>query len=179
MLSVSTAPIVTPRLILWPVHPAHAAALWPILSNPALYAWIAREPVRTLSDVERRLARIAQRTAPNRVEQWLNWTVRQRDTGEAIGIVENTVAPSQSVQVAYLFSPPIWRQGYASEAMHAALGAMQNAGALSFEATIDTRNAASRALTSKLGFRLIETRASDDVIAGAPSVEELWRRDLG
>ena len=179
MLSVSTAPIATPRLILWPVHPTHAAALWPILSNPALHTWIAREPLRTLSDVERRLARIAQRTAPNRVDQWLNWTVWRRDTGEAIGIVENTVAPAQTVQVAYLFSPSIWRQGYASEAMHAVLDAMQNAGATACDATIDTRNAASRALAPKLGFRLIETRASDDIIAGAPSMEELWRRDLG
>lgn len=179
MLSVSSAPIITPRLALWPIHPVHAAALWPTLSDPALFTWIAREPLRTLSEVERRLARIAQPTAPDRQDQWLNWSVWRRDTGEAIGIVENTVTRLSLVQVAYLFAPSIWRQGYAGEAMHAALSTMQQAGAKVFEATIDKRNAASRALASKLGFRLIETRASDDIIDGAPSMEELWRRDLG
>lgn len=179
MQAVTAAPLITERLILWPVHPGHAAALWPILSDPALYAWIARDPLYTLSDVERRLVRVAQRTAPNRADQWLNWTVWRRDTGKAIGVVESTAAPSSDVQVAYLFASEIWRKGFASEAMRIALEALQHAGARSFEATIDTRNAASRALASKLGFRLIETRASDDIIAGAASMEELWRRDLG
>jgi hypothetical protein len=32
-------------------------------------------------------------------------------------------------------------------------------------------------LAAKLGFRLIETRPSGDIIAGAPSLEEVWRRE--
>jgi RimJ/RimL family protein N-acetyltransferase len=56
---------------------------------------------------------------------------------------------------------------------------MSRGGATAFEAALDTRNAASRALAQRLGFRHSETRASADIIAGAASSEEMWRRDVG
>lgn len=177
MLNIPTTPLLTERLELIPVAPNHTYALWPVLSDPALYQWIPREPPATPADVEARLRRTAQRTAPGRDDQWINWTVLRQDTGDAIGVVETTVQPTHKVLIAYLFASNIWRQGYASEAMAAALSAFEHAGATAFEATIDTRNLASRALASKLDFQLIETRASDDIIAGAPSMEEVWRRD--
>lgn len=177
MLSIPTTPILTERLELIPVTPSHTLALWPVLSDHALYQWIPREPPAAPADVEARLRRVSQRTAPDRADQWINWTVLRQDTGEAIGVVESTVPPSNTVLIAYMFASTVWRQGYASEAMRAALAAFEQAGATNFEATIDTRNEASRALAAKLGFKLIETRASDDIIAGAPSMEEVWRRD--
>jgi RimJ/RimL family protein N-acetyltransferase len=177
MLDVPTTPILTKRLELAPVAPSHTYALWPVLGDPALYQWIPRQPPAAPTDVEARLRRISQRTAPDRADQWINWTVLRQDTGEAIGTVETTVSPSNIVLIAYMFAPSIWRQGYATEATSAAIAALEQAGAKAFEATIDTRNAASRALAAKLGFRLIETRASDDIIAGAPSMEEVWRRE--
>jgi ribosomal-protein-alanine N-acetyltransferase len=177
MLAVSLAPIETERLMLRPVDPAHAREMWPVLREPALYQWIAREPPSTLADIEARLNRISVRSAPGRDDQWLNWTVWLRASDEAIGIVESTVPPSHVVQIAYMFAPRVWRQGYASEAVRAVLATLEAAGAVGFEATIDTRNAASRALAAKLGFRLIETRPSGDIIAGAPSLEEVWRRE--
>jgi [ribosomal protein S5]-alanine N-acetyltransferase len=179
MLDVPVTPILTERLELVPVAPAHTYALWPVLSDPALYQWIPRQPPSAPADVEARLRRIAQRTAPGRDDQWINWTVLRRDSGEAIGVVESTVPPSSVVLIAYLFASTIWRQGYATEAMRSAIAALEQAGAAGFEATIDTRNEASRALAAKLGFQLAETRASDDIIAGAPSMEEVWRRDRG
>lgn len=177
MLDVPTTPIVTERLELMPVTPTHVYALWPVLSDPALYRWIPRQPPSTPADVEARLRRISQRTAPGRDDQWINWTVLRQDTGEAIGMVETTVPPSNVVLIAYMFGSSIWRQGFATEAMRAAIATLEAAGAAAFEATIDTRNQASRALAAKLGFRLVETRASDDIIADVPSMEEVWRRD--
>jgi RimJ/RimL family protein N-acetyltransferase len=177
MLELPLTPILTERLELVPVSPSHTYALWPVLSDPALYQWIARQPPASAADVEARLRRVSQRTAEDRDDQWINWTVLRQDTGEAIGVVESTVPPSHTVLIAYMFASNVWRQGYASEAMSAALSAFEHAGATHFEATIDTRNEASRALAVKLGFALNETRTSDDIIAGAPSVEEVWRRE--
>ena len=177
MLAASLAPIETEQLTLRPVDAAHARQMWPALREPQLYQWIARDPPSALVDVEARLQRISVRIAEGRDDQWLNWTVWLRESDEAIGIVETTVPPSHVVQIAYMFAPRIWRQGYASEAVRAVLATLEAAGAVAFEATIDTRNAASRALAAKLGFRLIETRRSDDIIAGAPSLEEVWRRE--
>lgn len=176
MLEISTAPLVTQRLVLWPIEPAHAEAMWPVLRDPALYSWIARAPPAALADVEARFARISQRTAPDRTDQWLNWTVWTRDGDQAIGIVEATAPSSDVVLIAYMFSSAAWGKGYATEATSAVISELERAGARGFEATIDTRNAASRALAAKLGFQLVETRASTDIIAGAPSMEELWRR---
>lgn len=178
MLDVSYAPIVTERLVLSPADPAHAPQMWPVLREPELYRWIARDPPRSLAAVEERLQRISARTAAGRADQWLNWTVWLHAGDEAIGIVETTAQPSGAVSVAYLFSPRVWRRGYAAEAVRAVLAALEHAGARTFEATIDTRNAASRALAAKLGFRLLETRASADIIAGEPSTEEVWRRNV-
>jgi RimJ/RimL family protein N-acetyltransferase len=167
--------IVTSRLVLLAVQPDHALAMWPVLSDPALYQWIAREPPATLAEVESRLARISQRTAPSRTEQWLNWTAWLRDTNEAIGIVEATVPPSSDVLIAYMFASRVWGKGYAHEATAAAIEAMCAAGARSFTATIDTRNEASRGLAQRLGFTCIGRRANQEIIAGAASEEEVWR----
>lgn len=177
MLTLSAAPLLTERLVLRPLAAADAPAFWPVLRDPALYQWIARAPPASLAEVEARFARIAQRTAPGRDDQWLNWTVWRRET--ALGLVEATARPDHSVLVAYLFASGAWGRGYATEALAAAIAALEQAGAARFEATIDTRNAASRALVARLGFHRAETRASDDIIAGAPSQEEVWRRARG
>jgi [ribosomal protein S5]-alanine N-acetyltransferase len=179
MIEVSREPFRTERLLLRPAAAADAAALWPVLGNPTLYQWIARKPPDSRADVEDRMARISQRTAEGRADQWLNWTVWLPESGDAIGIVETTVPPTHIASIAYLFGRAFWGHGYASEAVGAVVALLEDAGMVAFEATIDTRNLASRALASRLGFTLIETRPSDDLIAGAPSIEEVWRRERG
>lgn len=179
MLDVSTAPIFTERLRLEPLRPAHARAMWAVLRDPALYQWIARPPPASQEELAARFARIAQRTVPGRAEQWLNWSVWTRSDGDAIGVVEATATPAGMVHIAYMFAPRVWGQGCAVEAVAAAIDAMTQAGARQFEAVMDTRNAASRALARRLGFQHVETRASDDRIGGAASEEEVWRRELG
>lgn len=177
MIAASDDPIFTERLVLRPIAVAHAPAMFRVLADPALYAWIARAPPACVADVEARFTRIAQRTAPGRAEQWLNWTVWTRAEDEAIGLVEATVTPTNLVRIAYMFGSRVWGLGYASEATSAALMAMEADGATAFEATIDARNAASIALAARLGFAFVESRASEDEIGGGPSVEELWRRE--
>jgi [ribosomal protein S5]-alanine N-acetyltransferase len=166
----------TERLLLRPVAVSDAGAFWPALGDRALYRWTARPPPDSLADLEARFARISQRSAEGRADQWINWTVWLRDRRTAIGMVETTVPPSGAAALAYLFASAFWGRGFAHEAVRAAIAALGVGGVVTFEATIDTRNAASRALAAKLGFRLIETRPSDDMIAGAPSLEEVWRR---
>lgn len=168
MLTGQPTELATARLVLRPIEIAHAAAFWDVLRDPAMYAWIERAPPASPSDVEARFARIAQSVAPGRAEQWLNWTVWTCDGDEAVGMVEATVAPSKSVQVAYMFAPCVWGKGYAREAMEAALQSMSQSGAVSFSATIDRCNTRSLALIARLGFVLSEVRGAQN--------EEIWRR---
>jgi len=171
MLSGQPQELITARLVLRPIRIEHAPAFWEVLRDPAMYEWIERAPPGARSDVEARfarIARIAQSIAQGRAEQWLNWTVWTRDGDEAVGIVEATVQPTNVVQVAYMFAPRVWGQGFAREAMAAALEAMSQSGAVAFEATIDTRNARSLALIKRLGFALSETHETQ--------MEAVWRR---
>jgi [ribosomal protein S5]-alanine N-acetyltransferase len=179
MIEVSREPFRTERLLLRPVAAADAAAMWPVLGDPALYQWIARSPPASLAEIEQRFGRISQRTAEGRADQWLNWTAWLPDGLSAVGIVETTVTPTYVASIGYLFGRAFWGRGYASEAVAAVIALLGAAGVVAFEASIDTRNLASRALASRLGFTLIETRPSDDIIGGAPSMEEVWRRRRG
>lgn len=166
MLILSRDPIFTPRLELRRTRSADAAAMFEALRDPAMYEFIPRSAPAAVADVETRFARVIQETAPDRLDQWLNWTVWLRETGAGVGTIEATVKPNHSAEIGYLFDPRVWRRGYASEAVSVMIDLLRTHGAMSFEASIDIRNTASKALAAKLGFTHAETRGLD----------EFWRR---
>lgn len=169
MLAIPRAPLFTSRLELRRTRIEDADAMFEALRDPEMYAFIARSAPRTVTDVEQRFARIIEETAPGRAEQWLNWTVWRRDGGAPIGMVEATIAPNAAVSIGYMFDPRCWRRGYGREAVAAMLDHLETCGARCFEASIDIRNSASKALAASLGFRHAATRGLD----------ETWRRELG
>ena len=166
MLSVSREPIFTPRLELRRTRTEDATAMFEALRHPEMYAFIPRSAPKSVNDVERRFARVMQETAPDRAEQWLNWSIWLRETGAGIGTIEATLKPDNRAEIGYLFDPKVWRRGYAREAVGAMLDHLKAQGAVSFEASIDIRNDASKALVAALGFSHFETRGLD----------ETWRR---
>lgn len=166
MLSVSREPIFTPRLELRRTRVADSAAIFTALRDPLMYVYVPRRAPLNVADVEQRFASVIQETAPNRLDQWLNWTVWLRDGGAGLGTIEATVKPDQRVEIGYLFDPRVWRRGFAREAVGAMIDHLSQNGAASFEAIIDIRNTASKALVSSLEFALSETRGLD----------EHWRR---
>lgn len=166
MLSVSREPIFAPRLELRRTRVEDSAAIFTALCDPLMYLYVPRTAPLDVADVERRFARVIPETAPDRTDQWLNWTVWLRDGGAGLGTIEATVKPDNRVEIGYLFDPRVWRRGFAREAVGAMVDHLYQNGAASFEAVIDIRNTASKALVSSLGFALAETRGLD----------EHWRR---
>ncbi|MEQ1817600.1 MAG: GNAT family N-acetyltransferase [Terricaulis sp.] len=166
MLSASREPIVTPRLELRRTRVEDSAAIFTALRDPLMYLYVPRRPPTNVAQVERRFAHVIQETAPDRLDQWLNWTVWLRDSGAGLGTIEATVKPDQRVEIGYLFDPRVWRRGFAREAVGAMIDHLSQNGAASFEAVIDIRNTASKALVASLGFALSQTRGLD----------EHWRR---
>lgn len=156
--------LLTARLTLEPLVPAHAAELWPGLGDPRLYAYIPRPPPASLDALEQRFARISVRCAPCRTEQWLNWTVRL-DT-RAIGRVEVTVREDRSAYLAYELIHDAWGRGFAAEACAAVIEHLfAEFPITSVVAEVDVRNARSIALLERLGFRRTGTAGGEHAYA--------------
>jgi len=99
-------PLETPRLLLEPLVPSHAAALYAALQAPPA----------SLDALVARYTAIATRHSPDGREGWLNWAARSRATGASIGTFEATVHADRTARLAYKVFPPFQRQGYAAEA---------------------------------------------------------------
>lgn len=165
MLVISREPIFTPRLELRRTRVEDAAAMFEALRHPEMYRYVPHKTPVAIADVELRFARVMQETAPDRLEQWLNWTVWRCDDGAPLGTVEATVDQHQTASIGYIFDPRRWGNGYATEAVRAMMDLLRTQGARVFKAEIDIQNDASKAVARRLGFTHMSTEGAD----------ELWR----
>ncbi|WP_425147285.1 GNAT family N-acetyltransferase [Deinococcus sp.] len=168
--------LTTPRLRLEPQVAAHAPAMLAVLADPRVHSYLPSNPPTDPEALRGRYERLESRRSPDGSELWLNWTVF-RDSA-ALGTVQATVHPAEHLaDVAYVFAPAAWGQGYASEAMQAVLEHLRaTLGVQLFRASIDTRNVASQRLAERLGFvRVAEVKAADE-FKGALSDEFVYER---
>lgn len=166
MLDISRDPILTPRLELRRTRVEDAAAMFEALRHPEMYRYVPHKTPTAITDVELRFARVMQETAPDRLEQWLNWTIWRRQDGAPLGTVEATVDQHRTASIGYIFDPRTWGQGYATEATQAMIDHLRTQGVRAFKAEIDIQNDASKAVVKRLGFAHISTEGAD----------EFWRR---
>jgi RimJ/RimL family protein N-acetyltransferase len=171
------APAATARLAFEPLAPAHAGELAPLLGDPALWRFIPRQ-APSPDDVARRFAVVSVAERPNG-DRWLNFVVRRRADGQAVGLVETTVAPDHRAYLAYFVFVPFQRQGYAREACIATLGHLRaHCEVAHVRAEVDTRNEASQRLLATLGFTSDMTAHPADPIDGAPAFDYRYARAL-
>jgi RimJ/RimL family protein N-acetyltransferase len=162
MLDVSRESLFTPRLELRRTRVEDAAAMFEALRHPEMYLYVPHKTPNSAEDVEARFARVTQEIAPDRLDQWLNWTVWRREGGVPLGTIEATVKPDHSAEIGYMFDPRIWGQGYAREAVQAMLDHLSARGAFRFDAGINIQNASSKALVSRLDFKHVRTEGADE-----------------
>lgn len=162
MLDISREPLLTPRLELRRTRVEDAAAMFEALRHPEMYRYVPHKTPATITDVETRFARVMQETAPDRLEQWLNWTVWLRENGTPLGTVEATINQHQAASIGYIFDPRVWGHGYATEAVKAMMDHLRTQGALVFKAEIDIQNNASKAVVTRLGFQHAFTEGADE-----------------
>lgn len=140
-------------LVLEPLVAGHAAQMYPLLCEPALYEHLDHGPPTSAADLERGYRKLESRRSPDGREQWLNWILRVPD-GAVAGFVQATVLPSHTAWVAYLVGRDFQRRGYAGAATHAMMEALvQEQGLTRFLACVEQANAPSIALLRRLGFR--------------------------
>jgi hypothetical protein len=82
------------RLTLHPLAVADAAEMAAVLADPELYRYTGGAPP-TLEELTRRYERQVAGPAGSD-ETWLNWIVRRRDDGRAVGFLQATVHGSDA-----------------------------------------------------------------------------------
>lgn len=157
----------TPRLDLLPIVRAHAPLLFPVLADVALYEYTGGAPPSSVESVARWFAAWEGRWSPDGAELWLNWLVRARAGGEAVGYVQATLADERA-DLAWVLGVPWQGRGYASEAAVAMRDWLAGLGVRRFRAAVKPDHTASQRVARRLG--MVRT---EDWIDG----EEVWVLD--
>jgi RimJ/RimL family protein N-acetyltransferase len=156
--------IETARLTLEPLRPEHADEMAPILDDPALHAFIGGQP-ETLEQLRARYERQAVGRSPDGAQGWLNWIVRLRDTGAAVGTIQATVYRAdpahRAAELAWVIGTAYQGRGLAREAAAAMAGWLRQQGVQILVAHIHPEHEASAHVARSLGLS-----AADAVVDG-------------
>ena len=146
-------PIETARLTLEPLSVDHADEMLEVLDDPRLHEFIGRAPPSP-AELRTRYALQAAGHSPDRRQGWLNWIVRVRETGVAVGTVQATLSPAgagTSAEVAWVIGVGHQRRGYATEAAGAMARWLRGHGANTLTAHIHPDHKASAGVARHLG----------------------------
>jgi RimJ/RimL family protein N-acetyltransferase len=150
------APILqTARLTLEPLRIDHAEEMASVLDDPRLFAFTGGSPC-TLDELGDRYRRQVTGWSPDWHERWLNWIVRERATGQAVGTTQATMTSDGDgdaviAKVAWVLGSRHQRRGYAREAAAAMAAWLREQGARSLVAEIHPEHEASMNVARHLG----------------------------
>ena len=142
---LTAQPLSSERLELEPLRVEHAHEMVAVLAATALYEFMGGDPP-TEAELVARYVRQTRRPG------WLNWVLRLRATGEAIGTVQATQKDERTAEVAWVVSPSFQGAGYATEAAAAAIDWLETEGIEVFAAYIHPDHIASNKVAERLGF---------------------------
>jgi ribosomal-protein-alanine N-acetyltransferase len=138
-------------LALEPLLEAHAAEMFVLLSDPAIYEF-ENAPPRSLEALQERYAKLESRTSEDGSQQWLNWIIRLPD-GQVAGFMQATVLAGGRAYVAYELGSRYWRQGIASSSLQVVLRELASRHAVrDVFAVLKAVNHRSLGLLTKAGF---------------------------
>jgi RimJ/RimL family protein N-acetyltransferase len=166
---LDAVPLETLRLTLEPLRVDHAEEMAPVLADAELYTFTDGEPP-TLEELRARYARQVTGRSPDGVESWLNWIVRRRDDGQAVGFVQAAISPDPpppapvTAVLAWVLGIRFQGHGYAREAAEALIAWLQSVGVQRLAAYIDAEHAASMGVARALGLEPTADRIDDEVV---------------
>ena len=109
-----------------------AGDLFGLLRDPALRRFTGGAPPTSVDDLRERIRVQEGRRSPDGDELWLNWTLRLRSSGQAVGYVQAGVREGRA-DLAWVVGTPFQNRGYATEAgRRATAGYVSTAGSQSF-----------------------------------------------
>ncbi|KAF4530937.1 hypothetical protein B566_EDAN018968 [Ephemera danica] len=163
--------LTTPLCTLEPQCAHHAAEMFGVLCDPAIYEFEGQPPPSP-QHLAAAYARKESRLSPDGTEQWLNWVVR-RPAGLLAGYVQATVLATAEAYIGYEFASAHWRQGLATAAVGAVLLELPaHYGVRTVVAVLKAANHRSLGLVRKLGF--VPCPAAQAQAYGPEADELVW-----
>jgi len=161
----------TARLRLEPLRADHAAEMAPLLDDDDLHTYIGGHPA-TLDELRARYQRQSAGHSPTGHQGWLNWVVRHRGSGAAVGTVQATIsrdAERLSADLAWVIATEHQRQGYASEAAAGMAAWLRHHGVQTLTAHIHPEHQASIRVAERLGLTTTGTLTNGEIRWTTPS----------
>jgi len=148
------------RLRLEPIGARHAEDLWHLFQDPAVAEWYG---VWTLEGAQREVVSIASAWEKDGVHKWMAYL---RTTGALVGrggLSRVHLAGQERLEIGWALLRPFWGQGYATEIGRAGVAfAFEELGADEVVSYTEARNARSRAVMERLGFRYSQDLILED-----------------
>ena len=142
-----------PRLDLEPLRVDHADEMAPLLDDAQLHTFIGGEPA-TVEELRDRYGRLTTGHSPDGRERWLNWIVRRRADGRAVGTVQATVGDvggNRVAEVAWVVARPYQGEGYAREAAECMVGWLRGHAVIAVRAHVHPGHTASQGVARAIG----------------------------
>lgn len=160
------APLNTSRLSLEPLEPQHATEMVPVLAAPELYTFTGGEPP-TDDALRARYRRQSVGQSPTGDAGWLNWVIRSKEPGAAIGYVQATLTMDDDglvADIAWLVTPSEQSQGFAAEASRTMLTWLLDHHVTRIRALIHPDHDASARIAQRLGLTPTSVVVDDEVL---------------
>jgi RimJ/RimL family protein N-acetyltransferase len=157
--------IETARLSLEPLRADHAAEMAPLLDDDALHRYIGGRPA-TRSELRDRYRRQSAGRSPDGQEGWLNWVVRHRASGTAVGIVQATLrrdGERLTAELGWVIASRYQRRGCAGEAAIGMAAWLGHQGVQRLVAHVHPEHQASIRVAERLGLTPTEVVVDGEV----------------
>jgi RimJ/RimL family protein N-acetyltransferase len=151
------------RVLLEPLRPEHAEELAPVLDDVALHRFIGGAPLDA-AELRVRSTRQALGISPDGRERWLNWVVRERAAGAAVGTMQATITPAEQVgELAWVIGRAHQGHGYAKESAALVASWLRARGVLHLRAHVHPEHRASAAVARAIGLSPTEVVQEGEV----------------
>jgi RimJ/RimL family protein N-acetyltransferase len=151
------------RLSMEPLQVEHATEAVAVFNDQRLHTYLGTVP-ETVNELRGRFARQVLGHSADGSEDWLNWMIRDQESGEIVGTVQSTVYHSGELhdgthlvaEVAWVVATPFQRRGVAVEAAGAMTEWLRSCGVDVVIAHIHPENLASIGVARRLGLHPTE-----------------------
>lgn len=138
----------------------------PVLAAPELYSFTGGEPPNDHT-LRARYQHQSVGHSPAEDAGWLNWVMRTKETGNAIGYVQATLTIDDDVltaDIAWLVAPPAQNHGFATEAASTMLAWLCDHHVMKVRALIHPSHDASTHIAQHLGLTSTSVVVDDELL---------------